>query len=127
MIIEKVCRYMTSNSGQLSNSRTRSERVVLISLPRVRWLEGSESAEKYLTEEQLKREESFSKYAGLNLSEREKVLLDYVERKVSYGQMAKNLGVTKSTIKSALVRLRQKIKERENHERLAEKTSQTEA
>jgi hypothetical protein len=83
MKLEKVIRFARVNNGALTTQAVEGPRIVEISLPRVRFIEGSECANKYFHEGAMSAAD-IAKHTGVPLDKIE----SYLERKGS-GRLTK--------------------------------------
>lgn len=84
MVIEKVVKFVRVNNGALAQSSVDGPRIVMISLPRVRFIEGSDAADKYFMEGNLSAQEVATK-TGAPLEKIESFLVRRENGKLTKG------------------------------------------
>ena len=116
MKIEKVCRYICATSGNPAEISPAGPRIVLLSLPRVRWLEKDNKPNKYFLEEELpslpSKEYELENDLDSPLTEKEEHLLQLSLKGFSYGAIAERLDLTLTSIPQALSKARKKLERR---------------
>ena len=116
MKIEKVCKYIFASGGAPAEFSSAGPRVVLLSLPRVRWLEKDKTSSAYCLEEELpalpSKEQELERGEDEPLTEKEEVLLELSLAGLSYGAIAERLDLTLTSIPMALSKARKKLERR---------------
>ncbi len=105
MNIEKVSKYISVNNGK-SPVDGQNCRRVLISIPRVRWLErGGNYVSNYVLEEDIVAVDAQTTHRlfGKPLSVREQRVLNLRDRGMSYTEIAMELKLSKDIIKNLIL------------------------
>lgn len=98
LVIEKVCRYVPVVQGTQGEDAKRTMRHMLLSLPRVKFLEGGETDfyHKYqLVEEHADDRDS---HVVTVMSDKEREVMRLKDEGLSYGAIANRLNIARSTV-----------------------------